>query len=181
MPRVTPISGKADVSSEHHALVDGVLKVFGGIRGPFSMLLHSPKMAQPIFELGNYFREHSIVPAKLRTLGILVAARERRGAYVWSAQVNAARRAGISEQTIDLIRAKAPPERYSSEERDLIAYAEQLMGTTRVEQATFDVLKERYGVPWLLEYTAALCYYGMLSGVVSAFEVDTPADGDRLP
>ena len=181
MPRVTPISSKSDVPADYHSLVDGVLKVFGGIRGPFSMLLHSPKMAQSIFDLGSYFREHSIVPAKLRTLAILVAARERRGAYVWSAQVNAARRAGISEQTIGLIRAKADPSKYSAEERDIVAYAEQLMGTTRVEQATFDALKNRYGVQWLLELTTALTYYGMLSGVVSAFEVDAPADGDRLP
>jgi 4-carboxymuconolactone decarboxylase len=181
MARVKTIAGKADVAAEFHPLVDGVLRVFGGIRGPFSMLLHSPKMAQPIFDLGNYLREHSVVPAKLRTLAILVAARERRGAYVWSAQVNAARRAGVSEQTIDLIRSRAPAAKFPAEERDIVAYAEQLMTTTRVEQATFDALQSRYGVQWLLELTTATCYYGMLSGVVSAFEVDVPADGDRLP
>jgi hypothetical protein len=32
-----------------------------------------------------------------------------------------------------------------------------------------------------VELTAASCYYGMLSGVVSAFEVPAPEDGDRLP
>jgi 4-carboxymuconolactone decarboxylase len=79
MPRVTPISSKSDVPADYHSLVDGVLKVFGGIRGPFSMLLHSPKMAQSIFDLGSYFREHSIVPAKLRTLAILVAAASGAG------------------------------------------------------------------------------------------------------
>jgi len=42
MPRITPVSGKDDVPAEHHAVVDDVLKVFGGVRGPFSVLLHSP-------------------------------------------------------------------------------------------------------------------------------------------
>ena len=181
MPRITPISGKSDVAAEHHALVDNVIKVFGGIRGPFSVLLHRPKMAQHVFGLGNYFREESIVPAKLRVLAILVAARERQGAYVWAAQVNAARRAGVSEETIASIRSKAGLAKFSGEEREIVAYAEQLMRTNRVEQATFDALKNRYGVPWLLELTTACVYYSALSGVVSAFEVSAPADGDRLP
>ncbi len=43
MPRVAPITGKSDVAAEHHGVVDGVLKVFGQVRGPFSMLLHSPR------------------------------------------------------------------------------------------------------------------------------------------
>jgi hypothetical protein len=45
MPRVAPITGKSDVAAEHHDVVDGVLKVFGQVRGPFSMLLHSPELA----------------------------------------------------------------------------------------------------------------------------------------
>ncbi len=45
MPRVAPITGKSDVPAEHHAVVDQVTQVFGGVRGPFSMLLHSPKLA----------------------------------------------------------------------------------------------------------------------------------------
>jgi hypothetical protein len=47
MPRVTPVASKADVAPEHQAVVDDVLKVFGAIRGPFSMMLHSPEMASP--------------------------------------------------------------------------------------------------------------------------------------
>ena len=46
MPRIAPVTGKCDVPAEHHAVVDEVLKVFGTIRGPFSILLHSPKLAE---------------------------------------------------------------------------------------------------------------------------------------
>ena len=51
MPRVTPVAGKADVSPEHQAVVDDVLKVFGAVRGPFSMMLHSPEMAKRMLPL----------------------------------------------------------------------------------------------------------------------------------
>jgi 4-carboxymuconolactone decarboxylase len=182
MPRVAPIADKSDVPAEYHEVVDGVLKSFGQIRGPFSMLLHSPKLAERILNLGNYFRANeSVVAPKDRSLAILVAAREREGAYVWAAQVAAARRAGVREEAIDVIRAKGDPAKLPAEERDIITYAQQLVRTNRVDQAAFDALKQKHDVQWLVELTVATNYYGFLSGVVSAFEVPAPPDGDRLP
>lgn len=181
MPRVAPITGKSDVPAEYHEVVDGVLKVFGQVRGPFSMLLHSPKLAERVLNLGNFFRSDCIVEAKDRSLAILVAAREREGAYVWAAQVAAARRAGVREEAIDLIRSKGDPAKLPAEERDIVTYAQQLVRKNRIDQAAFDALKNRHDVPWLVELTAAATYYGFLSGVVSAFEVPAPADGDKLP
>jgi 4-carboxymuconolactone decarboxylase len=181
MPRVAPITGKSDVPAEHHAVVDGVLKVFTQIRGPFSMLLHSPKLADRMLGLGNFYRDESIVAAKDRSLAILVAAREREGAYVWSAQVAAARRAGVREEAIDVIRAKGDPAKLPAEERDIVTYAQQLIRKNRVDQAAFDVLAKRYSAQWLVELTVAANYYGILCGVVNAFEVPAPPDGDKLP
>ncbi len=106
MPRITPITAKSDLPAEHHAVADAVVKVFGRIGGPFSMLLHSPKLAERLLPLVSFFREETIVEAKLRFLAILTAAREREAAYVWAAQVAAARTNGIREEVIDLIRAK---------------------------------------------------------------------------
>ncbi len=45
----------------------------------------------------------------------------------------------------------------------------------------FEALKERYGVQWLIEMTTVVGYYAMLGGVVNAFEVPAPPDGDQLP
>jgi 4-carboxymuconolactone decarboxylase len=181
MPRVTPVSGKSDVPAEHHAVVDAVTKVFGGVRGPFSMLLHSPKLAERVLGLVTYFRDESIVEPKLRSVAILSAVREREAAYVWAAQVAAARRNGVGEETIDLLRAKGDPGKLPAEEREIVTYIWQLMRTNRSDQATFDALKNRYGVQWLVELTAAANYFALLSGVVNAFEVAAPPDGDKLP
>jgi 4-carboxymuconolactone decarboxylase len=182
MPRVAPITGKSDVPAEYHHVVDGVLQTFGQVRGPFSMLLHSPKLAERVLNLGNFFRSNeSVVAPKDRSLAILVAVREREGAYVWAAQVGAARRAGVREEAIDVIRAKGDPAKLPAEERAIVAYAQQLVQKNRIDQATFDELKQKHDVQWLLELTVAATYYGFLSGVVSAFEVPAPPDGDKLP
>jgi hypothetical protein len=46
MTRVPPITGKSDVAAEHRAIVDTVVDVLGAGRGPFRMLLHSPRLAE---------------------------------------------------------------------------------------------------------------------------------------
>ena len=181
MPRIAPITGKADVPAEHHAVVDGVLKVFGQIRGPFSMLLHSPKLAERILSLVKFFRDESVVEGRLRSLAILTAVREREAAYVWAAQVGAARRAGVREEAIDLIRAKGDPTKLPEGEREIVTYTRQLIRTNRVDQAAFDALLKRHNPQWLVELTAAGNYYGLLCGIVNAFEVAPPPDGDKLP
>jgi len=181
MPRVAPITGKSDVPAEHHAVVDGVLKTFGRVRGPYSILLHTPKLAQHFLGVVNFLRDSSIVEQKVRSLAALVAAREREGGYVWAAQIEAARKAGVREEAIELIRAKGDPARLPVEEREVVAYAQQLVRTSKVDKATFDALHKRHGTQWLIELTAATGYFGMLCGIVNAFEVPVPDGGDPLP
>jgi 4-carboxymuconolactone decarboxylase len=181
MPRIAPITGKADVAAAHHGVVDAVVKVFGGVRGPFSMLLHSPKLAERLLPLVTFFRDESTVEGRLRSVAILSAVREREAAYVWSAQTAQARRNGVSEATIDVLRAKGDPAGLPAEEREIVIYVRQLMRTNRADQAAFDALARRHGPQWMVEMTAAANYFAMLCGVVNAFEVPAPPDGDRLP
>ena len=181
MPRLAPVTGKSDVPAEHHKVVDAVVEVFGGVRGPFSMLLHSPKLAERVLGLVKFFRDESVVEGRLRSVAILAAVREREAAYVWAAQVGAARRAGVREEVIDLLRAKGDPAALPAEEQEIVTYTRQLMRTNRVDQAAFDALNKRHGAQWLVELTAAANYFALLSGVVNAFEVAAPADGDKLP
>jgi len=181
MPRVAPITGKSDVPTEHQAVVESVVNVFGGVRGPFSMLLHSPKLAERMLSLVTFFRDTTVVEPKPRSIAILSAVRERDAAYVWAAQVGAARRAGVREEVIDLLRAKGDPAALPAEEREIVTYVRQLMRTNRVEQSAFDALTKRHDAQWLVELTAAANYFAMLSGMVNAFEVAAPADGDKLP
>ena len=54
------------------------------------------------------------------------------------------------------------------------------MRTNRVDQATFDALQKKHGTQWMVELTAALNYFGLLCGIVNAFEVAAPADGDKM-
>ena len=109
MPRVPPVTGKDDVAPEDGYVVDQVMEVFGRIRGPFSMLLHSPKLAEHLLPMVPFAREVTVVEPQLRQIAVLAAVRERDANYVWAAQVDASRRAGLREAVIDLLRAKGDP------------------------------------------------------------------------
>jgi alkylhydroperoxidase family enzyme len=122
-----------------------------------------------------------VVATPLRSIAILTAVRERDSAYPWAAQVNLARRNGIREEVIDVIRAKADPGKLSEDERNVVLYARQLMRGNRVDQALFDKLNSRHGAAWMVEVTAAALYFAMVAGLANAFEVAPPADGDMLP
>ncbi len=181
MPRLTPITAKAQLPAEHHAIADAVVQVFGHIRGPFSMLLHSPALAQRLLPLVSFFRNDCVVEPRLRFLAILTAASERAAAYVWAAQAAAARTSGIREEVIAVIRAKGDTAALAADEREVVNYVRQLMRTNRAEQSAFDALRARHNEQWLLELTAAANFFGFISGIANAFEVAPPPDGDKLP
>jgi alkylhydroperoxidase family enzyme len=106
MPRIQPISDKSQVASEYQYVVDGVLEVFGALRGPHSILLHSPALDEHALKLGNYFRYNSVVNSPEKELAIITAAREKDCLYVWAAQVGAGRRAGLREEAIAAVKER---------------------------------------------------------------------------
>ncbi len=180
MPRTALITAKSDLPPEHQAAADAVIKVFGHIRGPFSVLLHSPALAERLVPMVGFVRDDTIVEPVLRFVAILAAARECNAPYVWAAQVAQARKHKIREDLIDHIRAQGEPAKLAAEERDVMNYTLQLTRTHHVDKALFDVLRDRHGVPWLVELTATLNFFVFVAGIANAFDVDVPADGDPI-
>ena len=181
MPRISPINDKSQLAPEHKHVFDAVLKVYGNIRGPWTMLLHSPKLTEKIVPITPFIWGESIVERKLALVGILAYVRDLEAEYVWAAQAAMARKNGVREELIDLLRANADAGKFPSPEREIVTYVRQLFRNHRVEQAVFDALKNKYGAQWLVELTAMAGYFGVVSGIANAFEVAAPAGGDILP
>ena len=62
---------------------------------------------------------------------------------------------------------------------DIVDYVRQLQRTNRVAQPLFDRLRERHGIPWLVELTALIGHYGMVTAQLNAFEM-APREGVEL-
>ena len=180
MPRLPAVTAPSGLPARQQAAAEAVLKVFGHIRGPFSMLLHSPALAEQVLPLVTFVRETNTVEPRLRFVGILAAVRESGADYVWAAQVEQARRNGIREELIDLVRAQAEPNRFAPDEREILVYVRQLLRTKRVEQPVFEALASKHSPQWMVELTAIVNFFAFVSGICNAFEVEPPAGGDKL-
>ena len=181
MPRIPLKTGKTDVPADYHHVVDGVMAVFGAVRGPFGVLLHSPALAELLLPLVPFVREKSVVPDLLRMAGVLAAVREREAKYVWGAQVGYARRVDVPEALIDLIRTKGDTAGLPEDQRDTIEYARQLMRTNRVDRILFDKMNAKFGAQWMVEMTASMNFYAFLCGMTNAFDVPVTEGLDKLP
>src|SRR6185295_18700381 len=71
-----PRAQREDLSPEHQKIWDHINAVRSGGGGPYSMLLHSPAMAQHFAATEDYFRTESLLPDADREIIILTAARE---------------------------------------------------------------------------------------------------------
>jgi 4-carboxymuconolactone decarboxylase len=180
-PRVTPITRRDQVAEAHRSVFDAVAEGRGSVRGPFPILLYSPELCRRHLAVGSYLRFGSQLPPEPRELAIIATAREKDCPYVWAAHAPAARKAGVSEAAVTAVRDYGDLASLPAGEREIVDYARQLWRRSRVAQPLFDRLRDQHGVPWLVELTALMGHYGIVSGILNAFEVAPAPDAEPLP
>jgi alkylhydroperoxidase family enzyme len=180
MARVEQITEKSQVASEWHPLFDRITAARGRVAGPYSILLYAPAVADRVDQLSGALRSETEVDAQGFVLAALAVARAKDCLFVWSVQAPNARRAGVSDVAITAIRDRQTSG-LTDDQRDIVSYAQQLATDNRVDAATFDRLKARHGVRWLVELTTIAGHFGLICGVNNAFEVPASPQGDALP
>ncbi len=181
MARVPMITQKTDLAPEHHKAFDSIAASRGSVRGPFSVLLHSPEMASRAAHLGAYLRFEGKLSNADKELAIISVAREMDCQFEWAGHVVLARKAGVREAAITAIRDRKAPAGLTPEEAQIVGYAQQLLRNHRVDEATFRALRDRIGTTGLVELTTTVGYYGMIACNLNAFEVTPEAGAELLP
>ncbi len=185
MPRVVPITQREQVAEDDRAFYDAVAKARGNagssVRGPYGILMHSPKFCLLVSEVSLYLRFASLVKPDACELCTIAVAREKDCPYVWASHVGAARKAGVSEAAIAAVRGRTELATLAQGEADIVDYVRQLHRTHHVTQSLFDRLRERYGIPWLVELTALIGHYDMVTAQINAFELAPRSGAELLP
>jgi Uncharacterized conserved protein len=179
MARINPIVNKADLNNERQDEFDAISKTLHRVSGPFSILMWSPGLAQKVMEAGAHLRVNTVLTPAERELAILTASRELNAAYQWAAHVPVARRAGITDAVIGLLRERGDASTLEPPEASIVAFVRQLLACRGVEQNVFDTLRECHGERWLVELAATVGQYQYIATVNTAFAV-TPAPGDPV-
>jgi len=179
MARLTPITSKSQVPLEAQPIVDAITKSRGALQGPFSMFLHAPELAGRVAHLGAYVRFEGGLDMRVRVLAAMTVAREFDAVYVWGAQTGGARRQGVPESTITAIREKHT-RGVPAEDAQIIEFTRQLLQRHRVDDATAQALRNRFGDLGFIELTGSIGYYSMLAMTVNACELEAAPGAEVL-
>src|SRR5438270_13505061 len=106
MPRVDQITEKSQLPPEYHALYDRIAAQRGRVAGPYSILLHTPAVADRVDQLAGALRSESQLRDDEFVLAAIAVARAKDCLFVWSVQAPNARRAGVSEAAIAAVRER---------------------------------------------------------------------------
>ncbi len=181
MPRIKMIVDKSEILEEQHAEFDSIVEVLHGVRGPFSVLMHSPGLAQKVMQAGAQIRLGSTLSPIERELAVIAVSREKDARYEWAAHVKAGRSAGIREEAIEAVRNREDVSGLGPDERDIVLFVRQLLQTNKVEISLFEGLVTRHSERWVVELAATIGQYQYISAINNTFEVEPPEDADHLP
>lgn len=166
---------REQLKPEDQKFYDAISDSRAGVRGPYGVLLHSPDLAARVAHTGTYVRYNLDLPESLRETIIIATAREIRSQYEFVAHARLARQAGVSEDTIQAIARGTAPQGLSGDEEMLVRYVQELLRNHKISDATFNAVRDRFGMQKTLEITVLVGHYLLVGQVLAAFAVDLPA------
>ena len=167
-----PNVNRDDLKSEDQQYFDEIVGSRGSVRGPYGILLHSPQLAARVAHTGTFVRFEFDVPEALKELVIITTAREVTSQYEFSAHARLAREAGVSEETIQAVAKGTAPQGLSGDEEILVRYTKELVGNHKISDATFNAVKDRFGVQDTVNFTGLIGHYLLVGQILLAFDVE---------
>jgi 4-carboxymuconolactone decarboxylase len=141
--------------------------------------MHRPDLAEKWSDLGLVLRFNSSFEPRLREFVILLAGRFWDCQFEWFSHEGEARKAGLSDTTIETLR-NGGHEFSDRAEQAIHDYAIELLRDHRAGDATYKRIHDAYGTPGIVELTALIGYYAMVALTLNAHEIGVP-EGAALP
>jgi 4-carboxymuconolactone decarboxylase len=173
MTRV-PEPSRDELTPSARAMHDRIVATRGGLRGPYGVLLHHPALCERVAALGEQLRFHSVLSGADRELAILAAGREAESLYEWAAHEPIALREGTRPEAIATVRDGRPTHGLHPREALLVDTVRALYRAHRLTTDEFARAEAELGRQGLIELVTLAGYYGMIAGVLNAYEVELP-------
>ena len=173
MTRV-PEPSREDLAPSTRAIHDRIAATRGGLRGPYGVLLHHPALCERVAALGEQLRFNSVLSGADRELAILAAGREAEAPYEWAAHEPIARREGTRPEAIAIVHEGASTHALHAREALIVDTVRALYRARRLTADEFARGEAELGRQGLIELVTLAGYYGMIAGVLNAYDVDLP-------
>ena len=129
----------------------------------FRALLNSPEAAGHLTSMGAQLRFQSSMPENLKELAIILVAREWNSGIEWTGHAVLAARAGVSDDSIEKIRAWQAPEELTNEEAVIARFVHQLLREKELSDEAFAAAKAILGDRGVVDLTLTVSYYTALA------------------
>ena len=152
-------------------LVQRIKAERGKILNLYGMLLHSPPVAEGWLAFLTAIRQKCILDGRVRELVIMRIAVINGADYEFRAHTPFALDEGFSQAQIDALR-EGSAELFDDRERAALAYSESMTREVHVPDAVFDAVKIHFNERELVELTATIAAYNLVSRFLEALQVD---------
>ncbi|GAB5501341.1 MAG: hypothetical protein PsegKO_36520 [Pseudohongiellaceae bacterium] len=159
-----------------------------GLRGPVGMWMHSPELAEAIFDVRQRVRYGTEKDQRITELIILSTAREISNQYEWSAHEPLGRAAGLEEEIMEFLKWRRPMseadgiEGFGETEQALVQFIRELVGDRDVSSESFARLHDIFGDTGLTDIVGLVGYYSFVAVTLDAFDLQrTPGSELLLP
>lgn len=157
-----------------------------GLRGPIGVWMHSPVLAQAMFDVRQRVRYGSDRDQRLTELAIISTAREINNQYEYTAHEPLAIAAGLEQEIIDIVRFRRPVEgnpaipSFGETEQVIVQFAREVISEERVSSETFARAIDIFGEEGVMDLTGLIGYYSFVAITLKAFDVQRPAGSELL-
>lgn len=152
----------------------------GALVGPYNTWLYSPYVGERIQQLGASLRFHNSLPQNLLELAILMIGCRWKAQFEWWAHARLAKRAGLSDESIDNIKNGKRPEGATPDELIVYDFCRELLDGKRISDNTYQKTKALIGEKGIVDLISLMGYYTMISMTLNVFEIPLP-EGESLP
>ena len=167
-PRLAPATGDGAVAEILRARRGGQLSTLD------LLLLHSPPVAEGWNALLGALRS-STLPGDLRELVILRVAVLNDAEFEWAAHEPIGRRAGLTDVQLELLRRPDPTgDAWSELQAAVLAFTDASTRAVTVPDAVFAAVRTHLGDRQVVELTATVAGYAMVSRFLVALEIPPP-------
>ncbi|HUG56952.1 MAG TPA: carboxymuconolactone decarboxylase family protein [Candidimonas sp.] len=157
-------------------LVDQIVAERGSVLLLYQMLLQSPPVARGWLNHLTGIRHNSSLPGDLREMVIMRIAIVNRAPYEADQHAPIALKEGMSQAQLDDLPQWEASTLFSDKERAVLAYADAMTRHVQVPDEVFAAVKPHFEPRQLVELTATIATYNMVSRFLEALEIHT-ADG----
>ena len=171
-----------DAGKAHYDRVAAPGATIAGLQGPSGIGLYSPKASEHARALNRYLRFEAGLAPRVREIAILTTAREMDSQFEWAAHEPEARKEGVEDRVIDIIKHRMPTAGLEETDATVIELGRQIFRDRKVTSDTFAKAKALLGANKLVELVMLMGNYAGTAALLTAVDMQLhPGQKPLLP